>query len=401
MTSQSISADSMKAVIFYMKLAPFHFDRLEVAGRFWAERGARLICIEIAREQSDYQWKRSRYVPSTFEYRTLFDGEYFALKYKEIRRAIISALDEIKPDVAVINGWGHKESLAALGWCCRHGVPRVLISDSQAIDRPRRFWKETLKRSLVACFHSGFVGGTPHVNYLATLGLPPEFAVVGCDVVNNDLFASAVKNGGRDGDRGQHSPLEILSCLRFLSIKNIPAVLRALVRARVPCRWTLAGDGPERENILRLITELGLQDRVSLPGFVAYESLPALFKKADVYLQPSLSEPWGLAVNEALASGMPAIVSRQCGCRQDLIREGVNGFTFDAESTDELVAVLEKMWEQRTQWPEMGKASLEIIRPWSLELFARNLWRACELARERAQTPDTGSPAVKRLYARL
>jgi glycosyltransferase involved in cell wall biosynthesis len=389
----------MNAVILYSKLAPFHFDRLEVAGRFWAEHGARLTCIEIAREQADYHWNRSGYVPSTFDYRTLFDGDYFALKYTEIRRAINGALDEIHPHVVIINGWGHKESLAALGWCCRHHVPRVLISDSQMIDKPRRVWKEALKRSFVTRFHAGFVGGTPHINYLAALGLPPEFAVVGCDVVNNDLFASVVKSESQND--GEHRPLQVLSCLRFLNVKNIPTVLQALARVRLPFRWTLAGDGPERKNILSLITSLGLQDRVSLPGFVSYESLPSLFETADVYLQPSLSEPWGLAVNEALAAGMPAIVSRQCGCREDLIREGVNGFTFDAESADELVKALEKMWERRRLLPEMGKASLEIIRPWSLDLFARNLWRACELARERGPTPDSGGPLVTRLYTLL
>src|SRR5215213_3023836 len=171
MTSRDHISESMNAAIFCLKLAPFHFDRLEAAGRLWDERGARLTCIEIAKEQSDYHWGQSRYVPSTFDYRTLFDGDYYALKYTEIRRAIIRALDEIRPDVAVINGWGHKESLAAMGWCCRHSVPRVLISDSQAIDHPRRFWKETLKRSLVTRFQAGFAGGTPHLNYLAALGL--------------------------------------------------------------------------------------------------------------------------------------------------------------------------------------------------------------------------------------
>jgi 1,2-diacylglycerol 3-alpha-glucosyltransferase len=391
----------MNAVILYPKLAPFHFDRLEVAGRFWTTHSARLTCIEIAREQANYSWNRSGNVSSAFDYRTLFDGEYFALKYLELRRAVISALDEIQPDVVVINGWGHRESWAALGWCCRRNVPRVLISDSQKIDRPRRALKETLKRSFVTRCHAGFVGGTPHLNYLATLGLPSEFSVVGCDVVNNDLFAPTVGNGRRNGDGDVHGPLQIVSCLRFLNIKNIPTVLEALSRVSLPCQWTLAGDGPERKKILSLITKLGLQARVSLPGFVSYESLPSLLAKADVYLQPSLSEPWGLAVNEALASGLPAIVSRQCGCQEDLIREGVNGFTFDAESPGELVVALEKMWEQRLRLKEMGNASLEIIKPWSLELFARNLWQSCALAIERGRTPDAGSPAVTRLYSFL
>lgn len=391
----------MKAVILYTKLAPFHYDRLEVAGRFWAERGARLTCIEIAREQSNYQWDRSKYVSTAFDYHTLFDSEYFALDYFELRRAVIRALDKIRPDVLVINGWGHRESWAALGWCCRQNVPRVLISDSQSIDRPRRFWIEALKRTFVRRCHAGFVGGTPHRSYLATLGLPVEYSVVGCDVVNNDLFAPAVRNGRRNGDDVKERPLQVLSCLRFLNVKNIPTVLKALARTSVPCRWTLAGDGPERQNILRLITELSLQERVHLPGFISYEKLPWLLAKADVYLQPSLSEPWGLAVNEALAAGLPAIVSRQCGCQEDLIRVGVNGFTFDAESPDELLAALEKMWERRSQLGAMGDASLEIIKSWSLDLFALNLWRSCELAIDRARTAKTGAAAVTRLYAQL
>jgi glycosyltransferase involved in cell wall biosynthesis len=387
----------MDTVILYSKLAPFHFDRLEVAGRLWNERGGRLTCIETAGEQANYPWKRGAYPPSTFSYRRLFEGEYFALNYFELRRAIIRALDQAQPDVVVINGWGHRESLASLGWCCRRGVPRVLISDSQVIDRPRRAWKEALKKSFVSRCHSGFVGGTPHISYLAALGLPAEYSVIGCDVVNNDFFTSVARNG-QNGHGGEHGALHVLSCLRFLDVKNIPAVLEALTRLRVPCRWTLAGDGPEREKIVGLIREHGLEDRVSLPGFVSYETLPSLFSKADVYLQPSLSEPWGLAVNEALAAGMPAIVSRQCGCQQDLLHEGVNGFAFDAHSPAELVTVLEKMWERRTQWAAMGKASREIIGPWSLELFARNLWRSCELAIERGTTPNVGGSTVTQLY---
>src|SRR2546421_6904888 len=50
---------SMNIAILYTKLAPFHFSRLEVAGRFWTEQGARLTCIEVAREQSNYGWSRS------------------------------------------------------------------------------------------------------------------------------------------------------------------------------------------------------------------------------------------------------------------------------------------------------------------------------------------------------
>ncbi|HEX8847108.1 MAG TPA: glycosyltransferase family 4 protein [Pyrinomonadaceae bacterium] len=374
----------MNVAILYVKLAPFHFARLESAGKLWTERGARLTCIEIAREQSNYSWGRSEYASDDFNYRTLFDGEYFSLKYRMIRQAINRALDEVQPDVLVINGWGHKESVAALGWCCRNRVPRVLISDSQSIDSPRRKWKETIKRSFVAQCHAGFVGGAPHIRYLASLGLSPEFCVTGCDVVDNEMFLSAAKTRRETSASPEQSSLRILSCLRLLKIKNVPAALRSLAELSAPWHWTIAGDGPERESITDYARALGLGDRVHLPGHIRYSDLPGLYAAADVYLQPSLSEPWGLAVNEAMAAGLPVVVSRQCGCHEDLVREGVNGYTFDPRSGESLICAMEKFWERRGEWAQMGEASADIIKSWSLELFARNLWRACELAHTRA-----------------
>jgi glycosyltransferase involved in cell wall biosynthesis len=385
----------MNAVILYVKLAPFHFARLETAGRLWAERGAKLTCVETASDQENYSWGRSEYAPDSFNYLTLFDRDYFSLGYGEIRRALNRALDEARPDVVVINGWGHKESAAALGWCYRRRVPRVVVSDSQYIDAPRRRWKESLKRAFVSQCDAGFAGGAPHVRYLENLGLPARFCVTGCDVVDNETFRPPA-GLPTESDAGPEA-LRILSCLRLLTIKNVPATLRALSRLELPWRWTLAGDGPEREVIERCVEELGLRDRVELLGHVPYRQLPELYGAADVYLQPSVSEPWGLAVNEAMSAGLPVLVSDRCGCHEDLVREGRNGYTFDPRSTKSLAAAVEKLWGRRGEWARMGEASREIIRNWSLDFFARNLWRACELALTRRQEAEAGGSMLSRL----
>jgi glycosyltransferase involved in cell wall biosynthesis len=384
----------VNAAIIYTKLAPFHYARLEVAGKFWAERGTRLTCIEIAREQANYSWNKSEYSAQAFDYVSLFDSDYFTLGYRAIRQALNNALDEARPDVVVINGWGHEHSAVALGWCCRRGVARLVVSDSQEIDLPRWPLKEAVKKAFVGQCHAGFAGGAPQVRYLETLGMPAEFCVVGCDVVDNEVFAKATSDALHKNNGNGHERLRLLSCLRFLEHKNIPLVLRALARLELPWEWRLAGYGPERENIERCVEKLGLKERVHLLGHVAYDALPPLFATADVYLQPSLSEPWGLAVNEALAAGLPVIVSRQCGCREDLVREGVNGYLFNPESVDDLIGALEKIWERRRHWAEMGRASRQIIDYWSLDLFAANLWRACELAIERARESKKESSAI-------
>jgi 1,2-diacylglycerol 3-alpha-glucosyltransferase len=389
----------MYAAILYVKLAPFHFARLETAGKLWEGRGFRLTCLETASEQGNYSWGKSQYASNVFDYVTLFEGEYFALKYADIRRAINRALDDARPDVVVINGWGHKESAAALGWCLRNGVPRVVVSDSQQIDSPRRWWKESVKKAFLACCHAGFAGGAPHVRYLESLGLPAEFCVTGCDVVDNKMFLPPTDAGHKPG--GEVEQFRILSCLRFLTVKNVPMALRSLSTLHVPWVWTLAGDGPERQNIQDYIEVLGLQDHVRLLGHVSYRELPAIYSGADVYLQPSLSEPWGLAVNEAMASCLPVVVSDRCGCHEDLVREGVNGYTFDPLSDESLVEAMEKMWEQRRHWAQMGEASREIIKGWSLDFFASNLWRACEFALMREKEQKAGSSLIAKLCAVL
>ncbi len=386
----------------YAKLAPFHFARLEAAGKVFNEKGLQLVCVEIAGKQSNYPWRVSQFSSNEFIYVSLFDDkDYLELGYLKVRKAIKTAFDRLAPDVVVMNGWGHKESIAALAWCLNRGVPRAVISDSQYTDHPRRFWKERLKKLFVAQCHSGFAGGASHIRYLNSLGLPAESCVIGCDVVDNAAFESLSEKRRNGCGNNPETPMRLLSCVRFLDVKNIPATLNAMSRLRLPWHWTIAGDGPERKNILHWIRKLGLQDRVDLPGVVAYESIPDLYKAADVYLQPSLSEPWGLAVNEAMASGLPVLVSEQCGCHEDLIRDGVNGYTFDARSTEDIAAGLEKMWECRQRWSEMGRESNRIIQFWSLDLFAQNLWMVCELAIERSAMADGSNSAVASLWKRL
>ena len=117
-------------------------------------------------------------------------------------------------------------------------------------------------------------------------------------------------------------------------------------------------------------------DRVRLLGHVDYLDLPSVYASADVFLQPSVSDTWGLAVNEAMACGLPVVVSNRCGCHEDLVETGGNGFTFDPFTTDGLIQALKHMRDVRSAWPSMGAASREIVSRWGLDRFSTNLWRA-------------------------
>ena len=96
------------------------------------------------------------------------------------------------------------------------------------------------------------------------------------------------------------------------------------------------------------------------------------FCKAFV-LASNMSEGWGLVVNEAMAAGVPVLVSKQCGCSGDLVRNGRNGFTFDGNSVQELADRMLWLHLKEPELAQMGRESKAIVSEYSPNHFARNV----------------------------
>ena len=91
------------------------------------------------------------------------------------------------------------------------------------------------------------------------------------------------------------------------------------------------------ENALKAtVQRIGLEESIQFFGFQAYDSIPAWYARTACLILPSVSEPWGLVINEAMASGLPVIVSDRCGCADDLVEDGANGYIFSAKNADSL-----------------------------------------------------------------
>ena len=92
-----------------------------------------------------------------------------------------------------------------------------------------------------------------------------------------------------------------------------------IVASREPhVRFVLAGDGDWTGRMMSLARRMGLSDRVTFAGFVDERDMPRLFRQADAFVMPSVSEPYGLAALEAVHADVPVLVSRQCGVREVL-----------------------------------------------------------------------------------
>jgi glycosyltransferase involved in cell wall biosynthesis len=131
---------------------------------------------------------------------------------------------------------------------------------------------------------------------------------------------------------------------RHIPEKQVPAIPAAIARAREQLpelRATILGDGPDRPEVLRRVSELGLEGIVELPGFVATERVEQEMARALCLLLPSRREGYGLVVIEAARYGTPSVVVAGLdNAAVELVVEGENGLIAPSTTPEELAAAI-------------------------------------------------------------
>lgn len=167
-------------------------------------------------------------------------------------------------------------------------------------------------------------------------------------------------------DRGS---LDVVTIGRLAPEKRIGDIVEALARLNrtTPCTLTIFGEGPLRDAIAEQIAQLGLNERIQLAGNVAHDQVMARLGNADVLIHAADSEPFGLAMIEAMACGLPVVATRSSGA-QEIVDHGVTGFLSPCADVDALVSSTLKLAEDpalRRKMGEAGRARAE--RLFSLE----------------------------------
>jgi glycosyltransferase involved in cell wall biosynthesis len=119
---------------------------------------------------------------------------------------------------------------------------------------------------------------------------------------------------------------------------------------------------------------------IHMPGFKQYEDLPPYYGLAGAFVHASTTEQWGLVVNEAMAAGLPVLVSNRCGCAADLVATGRNGYTFDPLGPSELAGLMLHVSSDQCDRRRMAEASRAIIGQWTPQRFASSLCQAVDTA---------------------
>lgn len=372
---------SIKIGIIFSSYGPYHIARLEGLVNQTRKSQNKVVAIELARSQEQYPWKTQIdaldfSLVSVIKESSLEKTNIFLLIKK-----LIDILNQNDLNVVAIAGYFQPTMLFTLVWCLWHRKATILLSETTEHDSQRSWWREAIKSWIVKKYKSALVGGQPHKRYLIKLGMPSEAIFLGYDVVGNEAFSP-------DKIKYLPKPLEkpfFLAINRFIAKKNLSFLISCYAAYRQIIgnkAWdlVLCGDGQLRPQLEQQINELGLKDYIHLPGFLQQDELLPFFAHANCFIHASIQEQWGLVVNEAMAAGLPVLVSNRCGCFEDLVLEGINGFGFDPENQKELTQLMVKISSDEVDLQTMGKASLEHIQKFSPNYFGQGLMQAVEYA---------------------
>src|SRR5204863_1394550 len=123
------------------------------------------------------------------------------------------------------------------------------------------------------------------------------------------------------------------------------------------------GDGVLREPLERYAHEHGLGG-AHFTGFVNQAAIPKHYATADVFVLPSTYEPRGAVINEAMACGLPVIVTDRCGSIGDIVLDGDNAFVYPAGDANALAGFMDRLADDDALRARMARRSREIIDTW-------------------------------------
>ena len=263
--------------------------------------------------------------------------------------------------VVGLAGYGRPEYNLILIWCRWKGIRVVLFAESWYGDN--RLFNFLKGRYLARMCSALLVSGKKAKHHFQQkLGLGKTPIRIGYSVVDNKHFVKA---------HMQKSQNILLCVARFSPEKNLVELTKAFRSANIKEEWSLVlvGGGPLKTELEK---EAALDPRVVVSDWLPYEELPNLYSNASFFILPSIFEPWGLVVNEAMSAGLPVAVSIQCGCEPDLVNS-FNGFSFDANNPESIRNTIEKITETSAgQRENMGRASQDLISIFSPKSWAAN-----------------------------
>ena len=289
-----------------------------------------------------------------------------------------------RPDVVVSAQLGFRTIQAAAYCRMRKSCGLVIWADlSQHTERIIGPSQAGIRRSLLRLADAVVVTGRSGSQYIQRLGVPPERIVLAPYVSNVTLA------GGLAAPQDSCQARRLLYVGQLIERKGLELFFRALARwgsehPNQEFEMWLVGDGPLRKSLQEYPAPPNVKLRFF--GNVPYHETHTFYSRAGIFVLPTLCDTWGLAINEALGSGLPILGSRYSQAVEELVTNGWNGWTFRADHPEELRAGLAAaMTCTSVDLSEMSNRARLAVRDLTPERSASGFLQAVEIAHASAR----------------
>jgi glycosyltransferase involved in cell wall biosynthesis len=233
-------------------------------------------------------------------------------------------------DALLVHGYNHISHWLAYATAARAGIPYLLRGDSRpdqgAMHGGKMMAKRALIQPLVRKAGACLAVGEENHKFYSSYGAPADRIFFAPYSIDTDRFSMA----GAVGRARRTSTLEslglrperplVLFAAKLQPRKRPVDLVMAMDRLEDPANLVVIGDGPLRPDLEKLTCR---RPWMRMLGFVNQREIAEWYGAADLFVLPSDREPWGLAVNEAMAAGAVPLVSDNVGCAPDLVTRDV------------------------------------------------------------------------------
>lgn len=299
------------------------------------------------------------------------------------QQGLYSAIRNVKPDVIIVEGFG-RWAPAGIIYSILHRKRLLMFYERTAWTERKAGWWRTLYRRLagkaVDCFLSN---GALSEQYLReNLGFSSAPIIRGCMSADSfylhyDVEAEleARHKADREAECRNGKGIRFLYVGRIVEPKGIRQLLEAWEihhQSYSNDTLTLAGEGI----LLNEMRERYGDDKgIIMAGYVSYDRIYSYYKECDVVVQPTLEDNWSLVIPEAMSCGRAVMCSIYNGGYPELVKDSVNGYSFDPLDKEDFVNAFAKFHSANLL--KMGRQGMMIEKNFSPEKAALRIYKAC------------------------
>ncbi len=265
---------------------------------------------------------------ANFEYVLLNDFQVEQRNKMKDLQALWNIYKEVNPEKVIYGGYTMPEYIL-LSYLVPQG--KNILQTESGIESSTDGIGARVKKILLRRFSLALVSGALHQDVLKKLGYRGKIIITrGVGIINKPLHEKRINNIGK---------VKFLYVGRLIEIKNIRSLVS--VFNKNGRSLTIVGSGPLEEALKDLIAP-----NITFAGRVANEKLKGVYQQHDVFILPSLVEPWGLVLEEALYFGCALAVSNKVSSIPELVTLPKTGVTFDPGNEDSIFDAVEDIAEK-------------------------------------------------------